>query len=701
VVAAAAPGDAFSAPPRSIAVVGASDGEGASYYGSRLWANAMNPGFTGTLYPVNPRRAGEQMSGHLVYADLGSLPEVPDLVVISAPVGVVEQTLTDAGKLGVRIGVVITAASGTEQEQRDFDARIARIADRYPITVVGPNSVGLFHGNSMSVASFAANASIPGTLRPGAISALSQSGAAINYMLESLRPTTLGYGWLISTGNEAGSRLEDLLDSLVDDPQTRVIHLFVEGVTDGAKFRRALLRARAAGKCVVALRTGVSDVGRAAVQSHTGRIASSSDAFDALALETGMVIAQSYEQLMDFTIALGLNVERDQRASGRRAVVVTTSGGNASYSADALLAQGWTLPPLRRDVSDAIADRVGQQLHITVDVPGPFRDTKLIADILARLDTDEDTDAVIVATGAGGAAGVDVATSIAAVRSSLSTPLYVGWVGISQAAREVLIGAGIPTYGDPQRAIAAAAAVDRVDEVSPEAALALIDLVDGRPVPAEAEEPRWRTAAEALSDLGGAGIAVAPMRVVAAGDTGAVVAAARELGYPVAMKVDASTMSHKSDVGGVRIGLADDEDAALAAADLAQIIADAGGDGQILVQSMASGVEVLVGIKRDRSFGPMLVLGVGGTLAELVADVEVVLLPTTRERIEAALERHTVLTSLLGGYRGSAASDREAIVRLIERVADWASDNPIVEADLNPVMAGSDGATVVDARYLA
>lgn len=685
--------------PRSIAVVGASPLDGGSYYGSRLMGNLVAAGPAADLYPVNPRLAGQEILGRRVSASLGDLPVVPDMVVVAIGAGGVPRVLEEAGRLGVRTAVVITAHLGAEAERRSFDERLANIAIEFDMLVIGPNSVGLLNGNAAINASFATGAD-GDAMRPGDVAVLGQSGAVVSYLLQAFRDRALGYSWLVSTGNEVAQSLEGLFDMLVDDPETNVILLFVEGIGDGARFRRAALQARAAGKAVVMLNAGRSEAGSHAVASHTGRIAGAAAVLEAVAAESGIRIVSSYQEMFDAALALSSQaVSRAAIPHGRRAAVLTTSGGNGTVTADWLSTHGWQLAPLRSDVRAELEAICGQDdMGNPVDVTGAFAQQDRLARMSLALAKDPDLDAIFIATGAGGPRAEPMARYVAEVRARIPQELYVGWVGMSPETRAHFDRGGIAAYGEPAHAVVAAEASARFrnTRIDPEL-LPLLDAPSRQPQGAS----EIRTAGAALGELRAAGVTCAPMGLTEGLDPDRAAALADDLGYPVVLKIDAPELNHKTDLGAVVLDLGDADAVRAAAGSLRDIAVEEGiRDARILVQRMVTGVEVLIGLKRDPAFGLLLVAGIGGTRAELHTDAVGVLLPSTRAELSRRLAEHGVLAQLLAGYRGDPPVDREALLDVIEALARWAEahERSVLEADLNPVVVTEDGAFVVDAR---
>jgi acetyltransferase len=673
--------------PRSVAIVGASDGS--SYYGTRLMANvtAVDPKFP--VYPVNPRRAGGTIAGRTVYGTLADLPEVPDLVVITTPIPTVLAALAEAGRLGAATCVVIGQHPGTRDEQRAFDESVAEVAARWKMRIIGPNSMGILNGNASLSATFSTGASKQ-TLRPGNVGVLAQSGALIAYCLQHFANRQVGYSWLVSTGNEAATALEDLLDELVDDRATKVIVLFLEGVGDGARFRRAVLRAHSHGKAVVALKVGQSESGRQAVLSHTGRMTGANDVFEAVARECGLLVCATYGELFDAVQALSQYAARP-RVTGRRAAVVTTSGGAGTYTADRLEAAGWTLPPLTPGVSAAIEEATGQHVGNPVDITGGFAHPDWLGRVVAELGREDIVDAVFIATGAGMAPAADMATGIVGAAGS-GPEVYAGWVGLPDAARDVFDQGGVPVYDDPARAVAAATA----RTVAP---LRTSDPVD---VPPGATDTRWHVGAQAFAMLTQRGVCTAPVAVVDPGDQAAALSAAESIDWPVVLKLDSDRLSHKSDAGGVIVGVRDAGQLAAAVDRLTALAAAVDPErAKLLVQGMARGHEILVGVTSDPVFGLVLTLASGGVTAELSDDAVRIVLPAGPDELSDLIDRHRTLPALLAGYRGDPPADRAALVKLLTAVSDWVCGAGVAELDLNPVFVGPDGAWAADVRYRA
>jgi acyl-CoA synthetase (NDP forming) len=694
--------------PRSIAVVGASDISSGNYYGARVLANLVNGGTTASVFPINPRLAGSELLGLPVYSTLSELPVVPDVVFIVSPVKFVVPTLENAARLGVAVCVVLSAESGSEEARTLFRQQVADVAAKTGMRVIGPNSMGVMNGLLKLNGSFASSTA-DGTVPPGSIACLSHSGATIASMLQWFGASSTGFSWLVSTGDESATRLEELMEAMVGDPTVSVIMLFLEGVNDGMRFRRSALAAQMAGKPIVLLQVGKSEKGREAVQSHTGRIAGTREVFAAVAAEAGIVETRSFVEFFGTAKTLAQQCVRARALSrNRRAAVITVSGGAASLCADQLAEIGWSLPDFTSATVAAIEAATSQSnVHNPADITGVWRDPSRVAGTMSAIALDDSIDTIFIALGAGGAFANSVAEAISSAARTLTQDVFVSWVGMTSETRAIFDRAGVPAFDDFPLAVQAAEACAKYADSQHrlEDAAGLSRILSKRAdtqIDARGERSLW-TVTRTLSDLRDAGLPCAPFDISAALDPVDIAERSEKVGYPAVLKLSSSSLNHKSDEGGVALRLPD-RSAVLAAARAFQQLAESKrlAEPSVLIQKMASGVEILVGIKRDAVFGLVLVLGLGGTMAELHADIVATPLPTTPARLHALLSRHHKLDTLLDGYRGQAPVDRETLVSFLHAVAQWAESKgaTLQEVDLNPVMAAAKDISIVDGRVI-
>lgn len=693
--------------PKVIAVAGASDIEGGNYYGARVLANLVEGGARATIYPINPRLAGSKLFDLPVYASLSDLPSPPDMVFVVTPIKFVIATLEEAAGLGVATSVVVTAEGGDESERRRFRDRISELARTSGMRIIGPNSMGLMNG-ALSLNGSFASGSIGGRVPPGNIACLSQSGATLSAMLQWFGDSKVGFSWLISTGDESATGIEELMQAMVDDAEVRSIMLFLEGIGDGVAFRRAALAARRAGKPVTMLQVGKSEKGREAVKSHTGRVAGTREVFSAVARETGIIETESF---VEFFGTARTMAQRPQRPGNlprnRQAAVVTVSGGAASLSADQMWSLGWELPEFSPSMVAAIADATGQAgVHNPADIGGTWRNPEKMTHAIAAIAKDDGIDTIFLSMGAGGVFAEGVAQAIVTAAKTITQDVFVAWVGMSDTVKEIFDNAGIPVFADFPLAVRAAEAGAKFNgsQADLKEAAELMQILSEMPASAplvSAAEPSIWTVAEALGDLRQAGLPCAAFNVVGALDPKEVATRAARIGFPVALKLSSPDLNHKSDDGGVVIRLGDGP-AVEAAVETFKAIASRKKltYTSVLVQKMEHGVELLVGIKRDPSFGLVLVVGLGGTLAELHNEIAATILPTTPSMLRKLLSRNSRLNMLLDGYRGQPPADRDALVSFLADFARWAlaKGETLQEVDLNPVMISGGQISIVDAR---
>ena len=694
--------------PTTIAVAGASDLNSGNYYGARVLANLVEGGTKAQVYPVNPRLAGSLLRDLPVYGSLSDLPSVPDLVFVVTPIKFVISTLEEAARLGVGTCVVVTAESGNEDERRVFRSRIAELARNSGMRVIGPNSMGVMNGTLSLNGSFASG-TVGGRVAPGTIACLSQSGATLSAMLQWFGDSRVGFSWLISTGDESATGIESLLQAMVNDPEVGSIMLFLEGVADGAAFRQAALAARLAGKPVTMLRVGNSDRGREAVASHTGRVAGAREVFSGLASETGIIETESFVEFFGTARALSQRPRRPgDLPRNRRAAMLSVSGGAASLGADQIYALGWELPEFSEATAAAVAEATGQTaVHNPADLGGVWRNPEKMTRAIMSIAESADVDTIFLSMGAGGVFADAVAEAIVAAAEQITQDVFVAWVGISESVHRIFDRAGVPAFPDLPLAVKAAEACATFTQGQSnlQGTADLLHLLAEAPPAQEPSYPAatsslW-TVAESLGDLRIAGLPCASFDVVEGLDPSAVMAAAEQIGFPVVIKLSSPDLNHKSDEGGVVVGLKDAQSVRNAVAAFQSIAASGNlSDVSVLVQKMERGLELLVGIKRDASFGPVLVVGLGGTLAELHGEVAATVLPTTPAVLRDLLSRNAKLNLLLDGYRGQPAADREKLASFLGDFARWAQSkgDALLEVDLNPVMVSGGQISIVDAR---
>jgi len=669
--------------PQSVAVVGASRAR--ESIGGQILANLLTTGFRGPVFPVNPN--AREVQSVPAYASLAAVPGSVDLAVIAVPRPRVMEVVEDCGKKGVRSVVVITAGyaeMGAEgvAAQNALRDRVRALGMR----MVGPNCLGVLNTDD----SVRLDATFARSWPPrGHVSFCSQSGALGLAVLDYARTLGIGMRHFVSVGNKADVSTNDLLEYWEQDDATRVILLYVESFGNPKKFLD-IARRVSRKKPIVALKSGRSAAGARAASSHTGALAGTDVAVSALLEQAGVVRVGTLEELFGAARLLA----SQPLPRGDRVGVLTNAGGPAIIATDALEARGLRVPAL----DDATAKQLREVLVPEASVQNPVdmvagasaRDYGVALPILAGSPSVDAALVVLVPTKR--AEPIDVTASLLAARSRTDgKPIAACIVGAyDEQVRAVLGDAGIPAYTFPEDAAASFAAARhyaRLRALDPGAAPAF-DV--GRTEPFEGN--RWLSPREASGLLAAYGIR-APESEVASSDDEAVRVASR-IGFPVALKILGVT--HKSDVGGVKLGLDGERAVRDAWKDLARLEARGA-----LVQRMAPrGVELFVGMTRDPAFGPLVAFGVGGTSVELWGDVVFRLAPLTttdaREMLDSIRAK-----KLLDGFRGAPPADRAAVESVLLRVSRLALDHPeIVELDINPLvsLAPGEGTLAVDAR---
>jgi acyl-CoA synthetase (NDP forming) len=680
--------------PQSIALVGC-PGD-LDRPGARPLQYLLKHGYRGAIYPVNARR--REIGGVQAYPSLGDLPERPDVAWIGVPGSEVEAVLVEAGQLKIPYAVVLTAGFGeTDEAGKSRQAALRSVAEAAGIAVLGPNMLGFINCWDRVPLTFSSAGAVD-ELIPGALGIASQSGALGGIVVNRAFDRRVGVSAMISTGNELGITVSECLEHFAEDPRTRAVAAIVEGVRDGERFKAAAARLLEAGKTLVALKSGRSRAGRRNALTHTGALAGSHAAWQAVARHLGIVEVDTLEDLLDVAGFLS----RETRPVGRSVGVLTSSGGASIMSADQLERHGFDLPRLTAPTVAAIG-RLLPEYAVTRDNPvdvtaGLGED--LFGRVLSAVVADPRLDAVSAIV--TGARGVERAENIVRAATAATKPVVACWLGgsVNEEGIGILDRAGVACFRSV-RAMAAALAAGR------DAAAARRAWLAGAPARRRAMRPDASLAARAgrvevpvpyraLADLARqAGVPLAAEVLVASPVEAA--RAARRLGFPVALKVIAGSVPHKTEAGGVVLGLATAADVAGAAARLLR-----GRRGPIeglLVQRMVRGLEVLVGVTRDEAFGLLLVIGAGGVQAELLADTACRPLPVTPADIRAMIAEVRCLRAL-SGWRGAPPADVAALVRAIAAVAELArAFGPrLVALDVNPVIVGprGGGAAAVD-----
>jgi acetate---CoA ligase (ADP-forming) len=684
--------------PRAIALVGVSAKGGA---GTNILRSGERFGFAVPTWPVNPNAT--EIGGQRCYASLRDLPQTPDCVVVAVPASAVIDVVGEAATLGVR-GVYVVSegfADAANDEGRERQAKLVALARSANMALAGPNCMGIASLNYRFAATMA---DIPSAATAGGVSLVSQSGGLLNSFAELVTNRSIGANYLISSGNEAVLEMADYIEFLADDPATRVIAAIMEGAKNGRRFRAAIERA-ARKKPLVVLKLGRSEFGQRATLAHTGTLAGRHEAFAALFRQNGVALVDSIDALVETAALLDLA----PLPQGDRVVMMTVSGGATSLIGDLGEAAGLNFPPIAEATNARIQKILGVERAFgnpldTVGLPRLRRDGNISAVVQAMLE-DDGIDLIGLVLGMRGdgwdshqelidrlAAAAKGARKPVMVVSFMSNSLTRHWRGYAQAN-------GLPLIEDLERGLKAVRHL--IDYAKFRRSAERHHVLAPTHVPSQPRE-RVLTEAQSKEILGAAGLPVT--REALARNPAEAVRLAAEISGAVALKIQSRDIAHKSDIGGVHLNArtaAEVEAAAHKVLDNARRNCPTATIDGILVQEMVEdGVEFILGMTYDETFGPLVVCGAGGVTVEVFKDAAVLLPPFTVEEARAAITSLKVAT-LLDGFRGAPPRDLDALVDCCVRFGDFvaATHGQYAAIDLNPVLvcARGHGVRIADA----
>lgn len=668
--------------PRAVALLGATGRADAPMARPLRWLTER--GYAGNVYPINPKYA--ELSGVPCYPSLDAVPEPIDLVLALVPAAQTVDAVYAAAAVGAAAVVVFASGfaeigpAGAAQQRR-----LAEAARQAGVRVLGPNCQGIFYAPSRLFATFSAAAERPLTGSCG-IAYVGQSGAVGGSVLDLAAERGLDLTAWVSTGNQADVDLTEIARYLIRDPEVSVLTSYAESIADGAAYQRLAAEAAASGTALVVLRSGRSAAGRRAAVSHTGAMLGDDTAFTLVSRRYGVVLVDDVEELLAAATAL----RGQPRPAGNRIAAVSTSGGAGILAADHCENHGLTLPELAPDTQRRLAQLVPDfgALANPVDVTAQLfnREGPAFGEVCSIVTADPSVDALLVLlTMVTGEAAADLAEDLVEAISTTSgrqVPCSVVWLAgqdQTQKARAILAAAGIPVFSSISVAARVAGALTAAQG---EPSYPTPERV-GSALPPAPPEDGW-----ALLDT----IAVPHPESRLASTPEQAASAAAQFGGQVVLKAVAPGLDHKSDAGGVRLGVSSDR----AGAVFAELAASVPRLSGVLVQRMAApGLELLVGASGGRDgWPPLLTVGLGGTAAEVHRDVATALAPVTPEQARA-LMRELRCWPLLAGHRGAPALDIDAaagaIARVSQAIAHWPD---LAELEINPLIVGPAGAGV-------
>lgn len=690
--------------PDSVAVIGASSNP--SKLGHAVLKNLVDGGYAqrGMVYPINP--GANSILGHKAYPSVLDVPASIDLAVIVIPYPQVPDALRECGQKGIPAAIVISAGfreAGMEGFERERE--LIQIAKEYNLRLIGPNCLGVIDTFTPLNASFSA-----GTPPSGPMAFMSQSGALGTAVLDIALAGRLGLSKFVSLGNKADVSEIDLLQAWKDDEHTRVILIYTEGMPNGEEFIR-VARQITPKKPVIAIKSGVTQSGSRAVSSHTGSLAGSEQAYQAAFNQAGILRAESMQALFDMALAIGYQPE----LRGNRIAIITNAGGPGILATDALERAGLSMARFEIETIHALEQYLPDAASAAnpVDVLGDARaDRYQFA--MEKVIADPNTDGLMIVLTPQAMTDIEAtAEAIGALADATDKPILACFMGEARVEKgiEILNRFGVPNYPFPERAADAFRAMAKYQEIKSrqtsqtqpiEADIKQVQTVITR---VRSEKRTTIGDSEARDILQAYGLHI-PRSEIASSPERAIEIAS-QIGYPVVLKIASPDILHKTDVGGVKVGLQNAEavrDAFELMVYRAQRYIPEARIWGCLVQEMApaGGLEVLVGMNRDPQFGPLVTFGLGGIYVEILKDVTFRIAPFSREEAEAMIGEIRA-HALLDGVRGKPPMDKEAILDTIMRIGQLVQDFPeIAELDINPLMVypHGQGAIAIDMRLV-
>ncbi len=687
--------------PRSVAIIGASNTPGKIGYA--VVDNMKSSGFKGHIYPINPKE--DEIGGLKAYPSITDVGKPIDVAVLCVPAKVSVPVAEECGKAGVKHMIVITAGfKEVGKEGRELEQKLAEIASKHGMTIVGPNCLGVMDTHTPFNATFAKNMALKGN-----IAFVSQSGALCIAILDWSLKEGLGFSQFVSFGNKADLNEADFVEIASQDPNTKVVCLYLEDVVDGPRFIKA---ARKATKRVpvIVLKSGVSAAGAKAASSHTGALAGSDTAYETALRHAGVLRASNMTELFDLANAF----TTQPIPKGKRVAVITNSGGPGIVASDAIELGGLQMAQFSDETLKLLEEKMPSManIHNPIDVIGDAHYDRYEIAINAAL-ADPNVDAAAVLLSPTAVIEVDkVAEVVVAAKNKYpDKPVVAAFTGGAAVkdAVEYLKEHGVPSYAFPEPAVATLRGLARFaelkkavehgeewafDDVNKEQVKEIFEKVrkDGRDLLLSPE------AAEVAEHYK---IPAAPSRLATSEDEAE--KQASDMGFPVVMKISSPDIMHKTDVGGVKVGLKSKEEVRAAFNSIMdnskKAVPDAKIYGVEVQKMMAKGDEIIIGMVKDPTFGPMIAFGSGGILVNLLKDASFRLASGLTKREVDEMIAETKAYTILKGFRGAEPDDIPAISEAVARVAQLCRDFPeIQELDINPIFAYPKSLSALDVK---
>jgi acyl-CoA synthetase (NDP forming) len=685
--------DIFNA--RNVVIVGATE---KSHWPRNIYANLVESGFPADkIFPVNPKR--DEIFGVKCYPDLASLPESPDLALMIIPAPAIEGALRLGVENGLKAAVVYAAGfgDGGRPDSIKRGEAFRKVLDELDISVCGPNCMGLA-GIRQNLYCYPHEH--VRQMEPGPVALVTQSGGTLSYFTRCAQERGLRFSYAISSGNELSLDLSDYMDFVIDDPHTKQICLFIEGIRKPDAFKRAAGKALAAGKPIIAIKTGRSQKSREAAQSHSGAVSGDYAAYEAVCERYGIINCDSLEEMIEMT----LGFQQGRLPKGPAIAFMTTSGGTVDLLHDYCEQEGAVVPELAPETVEAIRPYVPADCHIRnpIDTGAPVgvSGKSSPVEICKLFAADPGVDMVAWCNNMPGSArSAGAAGEVKGLVRATDKPV----ISFARMPHQIPDG-GIAFQDETnmpfvQGTRTGVRVMNALWFYAQRAGRVIGDL----PVPGgKAEDCVGEGLEKALSVTGIPAPKTA--RADSAADAGT---AASSVGFPTALKIISPEASHKTEVGGVSLNITDEQEAIAAAEAMAGRLnthdPSARIDG-VLAQQMVSGTEMLLGARDDALYGPLIILGAGGVMVELMRDVAIRLLPASEDDARSMLES-LKSAALLDGYRGAPPADKDALIAAVVALGNFYLDHRHLLADIeiNPLMVGprGEGVCAVDIRAIA
>ncbi len=686
--------------PESVAIVGASQKIGK--VGHDLLTNMIEGGYKGKIFPVNPN--ADTIEGIKCYTDLASIGETPDLVIIIVPAKIVPEIMKQCADVKALSVIIITAGFKEVGEQgRKLEQEIAQIARRNNIRVIGPNCLGVIVPNHHLNASFGGD--LP---KPGATAYISQSGALLAAILDLAVADGTGFSKLVSIGNKVDVNELDVMEALAGDDETCVISGYLESITNGREFVRAVEQISHE-KPILLIKSGGTSAGAKAASSHTGSLSGGETAYEAVFERSGIVRCNSIKQQFQYSQAFA----NQPLPAGSGVAVITNAGGPGIMATDAIEDHGLTFASLDENTVKKLSENLPSAANVNnpVDVLGDALADRYEFALDVVLDDPNVHTVLILLTPQAMTQAKETAEAIVKiVKTKDKKPVLTCFLGAAKVkeANDVLRNGKIPRYESPESAVGTIRVMTDYQKwrQRPKRVVKLfpvnrkkVERVIERHIRKKTREVGETEAKEVLEAYG----FVTPKGSIAATPDQAA-SIAQQIGYPVVLKIWSPDILHKSDVGGVKVGLNNEQEVKdafdLMMYRIPKKVPDASILGVLVEQMIKSGKEVILGMNRDPRFGPLMMFGMGGTMVEVLKDVSFYLAPLTSEEAKQMLKR-TRTYRMLEGVRGEKAVDVDTIAEGLQRLSQLVTEFPqIQELDINPFVVGPQGFTpiAVDAR---